>query len=162
VTEAYQRTAGQLGLGGGEETQETVGNRQMFRLAQNDLIRSLSINPRFPVGEIERIQRETDLEPNIWDSEKALKNRMRQLDSFLRQRLKNEMRAANNRDLPVETQQAAGQAAKDIRNFLEILGVPQKGGAQSQDQSQPKADPGSNPRNRLRYNPETGDLEPVR
>ena len=125
LTEQYGRIAGQAGVPIGPETRETMGNRQMFRLAQNDLIRSLSINPRFPVGEMERIRQETDMQPAIFDSPAALETRMQQVDSYLRNRLANEQAAANDPNLPVTTRQAAAQAAKDIGNFLNLMGVPQ-------------------------------------
>lgn len=125
LTEQYGRIAGQAGVPMGPETRETIGNRQMFRIAQNDLIRSLSINPRFPVGEMERLRRETDLEPAIFDSPEALELRMRELDAYLRNRLTNEQSAADDPNLPVTTRQAAAQAAKDIGNFLNLMGVPQ-------------------------------------
>lgn len=128
LTEQYGRIAGQAGVPIGPETRETIGNRQMFRLAQNDLIRSLAINPRFPVGEMERIRQETDLQPAIFDSPAALETRMQQVDSYLRTRLANEQAAANDPNLPVTTRQAAAQAAKDIGNFLNMMGVPQGGG----------------------------------
>lgn len=128
LTEQYGRVAGQAGIPIGPETREAMGNRQMFRLAQNDLIRSLAINPRFPVGEMERIRQETDLQPAIFDSPAALETRMQQVDSYLRNRLANEQAAANDPNLPVTTRQAAAQAAKDIGNFLSLMGVPQGAG----------------------------------
>jgi hypothetical protein len=131
VTEAWQRTGGQIpGLGGGEETKETVGNRQFFRLAQGDLIRSLSINPRFPVAEMERIRRETDIEPSMWDSQDSLKTRMRRLDKYLRGRLERERQAAKNPNMGQEARANAQRAAKDIANFLDVLGVPREGQGQ--------------------------------
>jgi hypothetical protein len=131
ITEAWQRTGGQIpGLGGGEETRETVGNRQFFRLAQGDLIRSLSINPRFPVAEMERIRRETDIEPSMWDSQDSLKTRMRRLDKYLRGRLERERQAAKNPNMGQEARANAQRAAKDIANFLDVLGVPREGQGQ--------------------------------
>ena len=48
------------------------------------------------------------------------------MDRYLRQRVENEIAAANNPDLPVETRQNAAAAAKDIGNFLRLMGVPQE------------------------------------
>jgi len=134
LTEQYGRVAGQVpGVDIGAGPTEIMDNRQMFRLAQNDLIRSLSINPRFPVAEMNRIKGETDIEPNIWDSPAAIKARMDTLDGFLRNRLQNERRAAQDRELPVDTRQAAAQAVNDITNFLGILGVPKNGAPVAED-----------------------------
>lgn len=125
LKEAYSVTFGQIpGL---PIDEETVDARSFFRIAQNDLIRSLSINPRFPVAEMERIKEETAIEPRTWDSPDALRTRMRRLDQFLRQRVEREREAANDRSLPRQTRSAAAQAEKDIANFLEVMGVPQDG-----------------------------------
>lgn len=126
LQEKYAELGGQIpGVDIGEGTRETVSNRQFFRAAQNSLIRSLSINQKFPVREIQRIQQETNISPNVWDSEAALKERMKRLDNFLRTRMLNEQIAARDESLPAETRQASAQAAKDIKNFLNIMGVPQ-------------------------------------
>lgn len=113
--------AGMVGVDAFPEIQQA---RQFAANATNDLIRALSINPRFPVGEIERITSEVNLSPKFFDSPPALRNRMTAIDTYLRQRMENEQRAAVDGNLPVNTRQAAAQAANDIGNFLNILGVP--------------------------------------
>lgn len=125
VTELYSRIGGQIGFGEGPETEETVSNRQFFVAATNDLIRALSINPRFPVGEIERLREEIQISPSMWDSENSLKIRMRVIDRFLANRVKVERDAVGDRSLPAETRQASAQAIKDITAFRQIMGVPQ-------------------------------------
>lgn len=99
-------------------------DRQTIQTEQNALIRALSINPRFPVGEINRLREEINLSPGMIDSTQALQARMQSVDLSLRRRLGSEDAAAKNTALPVKTRQAAAQAAKDIRNFLKVLGVP--------------------------------------
>lgn len=124
LEEKWTEIGGQFGADG---YPDTVRKRQGAVAATNDLIRALSINPRFPVGEIERLSQEVQINPSMWDSPVALRARMQAIDSYLQQRLVNERAAAVDPALPAETRQAAASAAKDITNFLQFLGVPQGG-----------------------------------
>lgn len=116
-----QRVLGQFGA---DVAPEQTQARQDIRTAQNGLIRSLSINPRFPVGEIKRLQQEINIAPSIFDSGVALGGRMISIDQSLEIREQNELRAAANTALPAKTRQDAATAAKDIANFRQIMGVP--------------------------------------
>ena len=104
---------------------ETTAARQDFATAGNEMIRALSVNPRFPVAEMQRIREEINIQPSFLKSPEAVKARMISLDSSLRQRLANEERAANDRTLPRTTRQAALQSADALRNFLVVMGVPE-------------------------------------
>ena len=106
---------------------DVVTARQELTAAQNELIRSLSINPRFPVGEITRIRREIDLEPSMLTSPDAMRAKMRGIDTYLRGRLRNEQSAALDPKLPPDQRKEALQASRAISNFLRLLNVPQKG-----------------------------------
>jgi hypothetical protein len=145
---------------------ELTERRQTFSNTQGDLIRALSINPRYPVDEMKRIREEINIEPRAFTDPQSLLARMRSVGKSLRTRLADEERAGADPSLPVDDRRAALRAAEDIRNFLAKLGAPE-------DQS-PTAAPAAPPprRNaldrrtqtrpqRLRYNLETGELEPV-
>jgi hypothetical protein len=145
---------------------ELTERRQTFSNTQGDLIRALSINPRYPVDEMKRIREEINIEPRAFTDPQSLLARMRSVGKSLRTRLADEERAGADPSLPVDDRRAALRAAEDIRNFLAKLGAPE-------DQS-PTAAPAAPPprRNalnrrtqtgaqRLRFNPETGALEPV-
>lgn len=116
---------------------DVVEARQQFSVAQNELIRALSLNPRFPVAEMERIRSEINIGPSAWQSPQALQARMRAVDAGLRIRLQNEMETANNPNLPADVRSAALQAVNDIQNFLERLGAPQGGEQRSPVGPQP-------------------------
>ena len=105
--------------------EETLYARQFVQGAQNDLIRSLSINPRFPVGEINRLKEEVNLAPTIFDNPKMMRQRILAINDYLSKRVKNEMGAAKDTSLGVEARKNARSAANDIENFLDILGAPQ-------------------------------------
>jgi hypothetical protein len=120
LAEAGSAITGQVG---GPVAEQIIEDRQMLRSTQNELIRALSINPRFPVGEINRLREEINIAPRMWDSEDGLKARMRSVDEYLERRAQNELNAANNVNLPRETRQAASQAANDINNYRAMLGA---------------------------------------
>lgn len=122
LQEMAQGVTGQVGINAARP--ELLENRQTFRTAKNDLVRALSINPRFPVGEIERISEEVNIEPGVFTDPVTLRARMTSVSDYLTRRLENEEVAARDASLPVETRQNAATAAKDIRNFLQQLGVP--------------------------------------
>jgi len=103
---------------------ETVQDRQMIEAEVGTLIRALSINPRFPVGEIERIKEEIKITPSMLSSKPAFQNRVIAIDRSLRRRLEKEKRTAQNTALPKEQRQNAAAAANDIENFLSVLGAP--------------------------------------
>jgi hypothetical protein len=58
--------------------------RTFFDSARNQLVRSLSANPRFPVAtEMESIERELDIAPAFFDNPTSLGSRLVGIDDFL-------------------------------------------------------------------------------
>ena len=106
--------------------EETIEARQTFDVAKNSMIRALSINPRFPVGEIQRLEREINIAPRILDSEPGLKARMRAIDRSLRLTQQQQMRAADDPSLSPEERSSARTNAENIANFLVRMGVPEE------------------------------------
>lgn len=125
VQEAVQGVTGQAGVNVAPEGLVTA--RQTFNNAQGELIRALSNNARFPVGEMERIRQEIAITPSAMTDPRSLRERMQSVDTYLRNRLQNEERAGTDPSLPVAQRQEARRAANDIRNFLAVLGVPREG-----------------------------------
>jgi hypothetical protein len=133
---AGEEVFGQVpGLSGEIASKDQIRNETAINAAKNQLIRALSINPRFPVGEMERLAKEIDVAPSIWVGTGALLEKMKGVDDYLRGRLQNELAASRDIALPSETRKNARTAAKDIKNFLDKLGVPQPGGETSDDLS---------------------------
>ena len=114
---------GQAGLPVAEQTIEA---RQTFTTAKNNLIRAMSINPRFPVGEIDRIREEINIAPRILDSEDGLKARMRSIDRSLRNDIAQAARDAGDRSLSEDIREDARTRGAAMQNFLDNMGVPQK------------------------------------
>lgn len=121
VKDMYGRVAGQFGL---PVPAETTKARQTMEVEKNALLRALSNNPRFPVGEMERLEKEINISPSMFDSPQSLKARMESIGQSLTRRLADEQRAAQDLTLPVEARKAALEAANNIRNFVARLGVP--------------------------------------
>lgn len=105
---------------------QLLQNLQTFQLAQNQVIRALSINPRFPVAEMERIRKEINIEPSALKDATTLQNQIVSVDQYMKQRLQEEQSAAADTMLPREDRRAALSAAKNIASFLRILGVPEQ------------------------------------
>jgi len=117
---------------------QLLQNLQTFQLAQNQVIRALSINPRFPVAEMERIRKEINIEPSALKDATTLQNQIISVDQYMKQRLQEEQAAAADTMLPREDRRAALSAAKNIASFLRILGVPEQ--AQGSGEAE-RADP---------------------
>jgi hypothetical protein len=104
---------------------ELLQNLQTFQLAQNQVIRALSLNPRFPVAEMERIRKEINIAPGAFKDATTLQNQIISVDKYMKSRLREEQAAANDTMLPRDDRRAALSAAKNIASFLRILGVPE-------------------------------------
>jgi hypothetical protein len=118
--EAYSEIAGQAGL---PIYGKTVRGRAMFRQATQELIRVLTNNPRFPVGEADRIRESIRFEPSYMDSPEALRERQAVLDQTLDRIGRKQLSISQRADIPLADQAAAKQTYVDIENFREHLGV---------------------------------------
>ena len=105
--------------------EQTIDARTRIKTATSDLIRALSINPRFPVGEINRIKEEIQLEPKLFSSSGAMKARMFALDGQLRLRAAQALRDSRDESLPDAIREQQAQNASAVSNFLQTMGVPQ-------------------------------------
>lgn len=123
VAELVSGITGQVGL---PVAEGTIERRQALRAAQQDLIRALAVNPRFPVAEMERIRQEVNITPGVLDSDEAMRARMRSIDKSLRIRLAQAERDAGDASLPSDMRSAQAQNAAAIRNFLDRLVVKQE------------------------------------
>jgi hypothetical protein len=165
LMQAGQNVLGQIGAN--IVTPEFTERRQAFSNMQNELIRAVINNPRFPVAEQERIRREINIEPGVLLDPQTLLARIKSLDTTLRASLANREREGEDTSLPVETRRNARAAANDIKNFLATLGVPQDQSSTAAPAAPPSRRNALDRRTqtgapqRLRYNLETGELEPV-
>ena len=136
--ELSSNTLGQLpgGIGDFFSFPAKTETRQAFRAATGDLIRAFSVNPRFPVSEMERIREQLGVEPAIWSDPEAMQSRMVAIDAYLRSKLAAEQQAANDPSLPADQRQASIGTARAIEQYLGLLGVPPDAGQRQQQGQQ--------------------------
>lgn len=115
--------AGQFGT---EAYPETVEAYQTIDTAVSDMIRGMAVNDRFPVGEMERLRDEIKITPSIMNPGPVAKARMRSVDRSLKTRLSQFERDAIDTTLSADVRNQQRTNAANIRNFLDILGVPEK------------------------------------
>lgn len=124
--------------------------RQAFNTETRNMIRALSLNPRFPVAEQQRIQQEIGrFMPAMWRGEQTVKDRMRSINRSLSSDINRYVELAQTPGAGLSDEERAGymKAANDISLFLDNLGVPdeppaepgEQGGGQSGAQQQPGA-----------------------
>tara|TARA_R110002110_G_scaffold37601_3_gene124031 strand:- start:611 stop:1729 length:1119 start_codon:yes stop_codon:yes gene_type:complete len=102
-----------------------------FDLFKRDLIRSLSLNPRFPVAEQQRIE---NLVPRgVTTAGGTLKSSLEELDRELRRIERQAAEGANNPSLHIEQRRADRQTLQAVRAARARIGVPQSGMQPTQD-----------------------------
>ena len=122
LKEIWAETMGQIP--GVPVDAKTIEKRTAFKLAMGQMRRSMAINPRFPVGEMERLEQEIQIEPKVLDSTPALQTRLRKIDESVRVRLRQAERDAQDTGLPDTERAAQAQNAQAMRDFVNLLGVP--------------------------------------
>lgn len=108
-------------IGEAAQAPKQVEAQQAFDLFKRDLIRSLSVNPKFPVAEMQRIE---GLVPRgVMTSGETLKSSLRVLDQELA-RIEQEVAAGiNDTNMPVEQRQADIITLRGVRAARERLGI---------------------------------------
>lgn len=121
--DAWTAFGPQIGLPGFKDTREV---RQYFDVASNNLIRALSINPHFPVGEIRRLLKENNVSPGIATPIQAQRANMVAVHRGLSGQLEKLERDAADDRVPVAQRRDAIKSAGYIREFLNTMGVPRE------------------------------------
>jgi hypothetical protein len=106
-----------------------LGKDQQYAVQRADtekgrFISALAVNPRFPVAEMQRIEREISIGAKFLDNAASVRTRMVAVDDYLAKEQIKEEKAAIDKNLPVTEQNAARTAANDIKSFRQVLGVP--------------------------------------
>jgi hypothetical protein len=124
-----ESTLGQVGfMSGWFQSNEAAQTRQDLQTQNQILIKSLQTNPKFPEGERQAIAKEVQMTPSVLESHGTLTNKMISIAKSLTTRMRKYQEDADDYDLPREKRNAARIAAKDLENYLLILGVPGFGG----------------------------------
>ena len=98
--------------------------RTFFDSARRSLIKALAANPRYPVSEMQAIEKEIDIAPAFFDNPNSLGNRLIGIEDFLNQRLKSAEVDSVNPNFPVASRQAALDEIKELKNFNKVAGIP--------------------------------------
>jgi len=104
---------------------KTVFARNQMEFHSRQLIRALSVNPRFPVAEMNAIKEEINIYPKLWDDPSLLLIRMASVKRGLTLRLQQEQSVASDPRTTVKDRTDASAAIIDISNYLAILGDPE-------------------------------------
>lgn len=104
----------------------TAQQRQALDTAKGELRRSIAINPRFPVGEMDRIDEEIGkvLTPRILSNPALAREQLVIVDSMLRRRMETALDDADDLSLPRDDREAQRSNAGHLRRFLTQLNVP--------------------------------------
>lgn len=104
----------------------TNAARQDFRTSQNELIRSLALNQRFPIAEQNRLKELFINVDNPLASISATQDRVAALDLFLTDKIEDEASAALNKTLPKDVREDARAAIDAMTNFRRKLNIPRE------------------------------------
>ncbi|MFO7863674.1 MAG: hypothetical protein R6U85_06715, partial [Salinivirgaceae bacterium] len=120
------RTASGLPVVGGDMGIDPKyrADAQFVTSSARELIRALSINPRFPVAEMESIQKEVNISPQTWTNEQAVYSDIVGIDEALEKRVKNYTSALSDKAISMEMRRGYMDAVAQIESFRETLGVP--------------------------------------
>jgi len=129
VSNVLTNTLGQLpgDLGRAFTNEEAARADAEFQLFKRDLIRSLSLNPRFPVAEQQRI--ENLIPRGAIVSETKLKLALESLDAELARLEQQTIATLSQPNQNLEERAADLQSLRALRAARERLAVPQQGGA---------------------------------
>jgi len=102
---------------------ETVTNRQVADAAVQWLVKSFSINDKYPVKEIERIREDmAKISPSFFSGGKEVRAQMKGLHILLSNALKQAEADLSNPRMPDDMRGAAFRQANDMSYFLDIMG----------------------------------------
>ena len=104
--------------------EKIIGARQTFATTNQDFVRALQNNKKYPIGEREAITKEISMTPSFLDDPKVMRSKMISLRKSLT--IRAEQAEADAMD-PANTAKFRGGAkiaSSDIRNYLALLGEP--------------------------------------
>jgi dsRNA-specific ribonuclease len=90
----------------------------------NQINRAISTNPRFAIAEQERIYKELDLSPALFDNPAAMRNRLIGLDDLMARLQKEATQRGQDESLKAQDRADARLKVDDIRKIRDLVGVP--------------------------------------
>ena len=122
IEDFWARTGGQMGF---PIDERVVTARALYNTQIEMAAKAFANDDRFSVRQKEQFKKSLDISPSAFDSEPALRARLRQVDSFVASEIENAQASSENPRLSDRDRASAASTAEDLRNFRRFLGVPQ-------------------------------------
>ena len=103
---------------------DVIQARQEFTTASNSAIRALTVNSKYPVGEMENVRKQFGMEPSVFDSPVNLRNRMVSIDSSLATMIDEQHGVIADPKADVERKKDARQKIQAMEEYRSLMGVP--------------------------------------
>lgn len=104
---------------------DAIKQRQALNMAERQFVDMMTINNRNPTYE-QKLIKDYGIEPSIWQSQKALQDRMVEIAAKGRIDIRNSIDALNDPDTPAKTRAELRQRIRAITNYLKALNVPEE------------------------------------
>ena len=123
VKQVLSNVAGQFGFSAFSDEMEAY---QTLNTAMGDMTRSLMVGDRWTVGQANMLREELNIKASIGSPGVQTNNRMRSIDGSLKLRLEQFERDMNDNTLDRQDRSMQRSNAATIRNFIDLMGVPEK------------------------------------
>ena len=138
VSEGLAGAVGKEGFASKEEL-ESFNRLKLFK---NEIIRTLALNKRYPVKEMERILSDVDIQPGVFKSKKELQSSLKSLETKLNEEKSKLTEINKSPSIANEAKRENLRSIADLSYFIKQIGIPKEDG-----------------KKKLKYNPQTGKME---
>lgn len=138
VSEGVAGAVGKEGFASKEEL-ESFNRLKLFK---NEIIRTLALNKRYPVKEMERILSDVDIQPGVFKSKKELQSSLKSLETKLNEEKSKLTEINKSPSIANEAKRENLRSIADLSYFIKQIGIPKEDG-----------------KKKLKYNPQTGKME---
>lgn len=135
--------AGAVGKEGFASEQELESFNRL-KLFKNEIIRTLALNKRYPVKEMERILSDVDIQPGVFKSKKELQSSLKSLEIKLNEEKSKLIEINKSPSIANDEKRENLRSIADLSYFIKQIGIPKKDGTK-----------------RLKYNPQTKKMEEI-
>ena len=138
VSEGLAGAVGKEGFASKEEL-ESFNRLKLFK---NEIIRTLALNKRYPVKEMERILSDVDIQPGVFKSKKELQSSLKSLETKLNEEKSKLTEINKSPSIANEAKRENLRSIADLSYFIKQIGIPKEDG-----------------KKKLKDNPQTGKME---
>ena len=135
--------AGAVGKEGFASEQELESFNRL-KLFKNEIIRTLALNKRYPVKEMERILSDVDIQPGVFKSKKELQSSLKSLETKLNEEKSKLIEINKSPGIANDEKRENLRSIADLSYFIKQIGIPKEDGTK-----------------RLKYNPQTKKMEEI-